>query len=201
MLLNYLIIDDFLDNAEQLRRIALQQAYPKPDKATNFPGRNSEKAVNIPELADIISQITGESLVAKSGTSHGKFRIALANDEGEANVHIDNCSWSGILYLTPDEYCQGGTNFYKHLPTNTDHAPITMEQLHALGMNNIQQVWDNIVGKDTNDMSKWQLMMSVPMKFNRLVLFRPWFYHDADKGFGDSIEEGRLIYPLFFENA
>jgi len=201
MLLNYLIIDDFLDNAEQLRELALKQHFPELAIKTNYPGRNAEQAVNIPEITDIVSSLTGEKLTPKPGTSHGKFRIAFAEDKGQANVHIDNCTWSGILYLSRDKDCRGGTNFYRHRPTNTEHAPITLEQLNALGMTDIQQVWNDIIGQDTNDKSKWELTMSIPMKFNRLILFRPWLYHDADHGFGATLEEARLIYPLFFQNS
>jgi hypothetical protein len=38
------------------------------------------------------------------------------------------------------------------------------------------------------------------MKYNRLVLFRPWIFHNAGPGFGDSVENGRVIYPLFYNN-
>lgn len=40
--------------------------------------------------------------------------------------------------------------------------------------------------------------MTVPMRFNRLVLLRPWLWHTASPGFGDSMETGRLVYLLFW---
>ena len=40
--------------------------------------------------------------------------------------------------------------------------------------------------------------MTVPMRFNRLVLLRPWLWHTSGLGFGDSIENGRLVYLMFF---
>ena len=43
--------------------------------------------------------------------------------------------------------------------------------------------------------------MHVPMKFNRLILFRPWFFHDAGPGFGTDIRTGRLVYLLFYFSA
>jgi len=36
------------------------------------------------------------------------------------------------------------------------------------------------------------------MRFNRLVLLRPWLWHTSGPGFGDSIENGRLVYLMFF---
>ena len=40
--------------------------------------------------------------------------------------------------------------------------------------------------------------MTVPMRFNRLVLLQPHYWHTAGPGFGDSLENGRLIYLMFF---
>lgn len=200
MNLSYIIIDDFLDNAMQLRRLALQSNFPSPEAKTNYPGKNSEKPILMASLDTVISDLVGEKLKPMAGTSHGKFRLAFENDKGEANVHIDNCHWSGILYLTLDEHCQGGTDFYRHKATQTDNAPYTEEQLKKIGLTDYKQVWDEILFKDTNDLDKWEHLMNVPMKFNRLVLFRPWLYHNAGISFGTSIDNARLIYPLFYQN-
>ena len=52
----------------------------------------------------------------------------------------------------------------------------------------------------SKDPSQWERVMRVPMKYNRLILFRPWLWHTAGPAFGDSIENGRLIYLLFFKS-
>jgi hypothetical protein len=43
--------------------------------------------------------------------------------------------------------------------------------------------------------------MTLPMRFDRCVLFRPWLRHTSGVDFGDSIENGRLVQLLFFESA
>jgi hypothetical protein len=40
--------------------------------------------------------------------------------------------------------------------------------------------------------------MTVPMRFNRLLLLRPWLWHTAGPGFGQTLEDGRLVYLMFF---
>jgi hypothetical protein len=40
--------------------------------------------------------------------------------------------------------------------------------------------------------------MTVPMRFNRLVLLQPHYWHTSGEAFGDSIENGRLVYLMFF---
>lgn len=59
----------------------------------------------------------------------------------------------------------------------------------------------DIVARDSLDDSAWETVMTVPMRFNRLVLLRPWLWHTAGPGFGDRPENGRLVYLLFFKSA
>jgi hypothetical protein len=58
-----------------------------------------------------------------------------------------------------------------------------------------------VILPDTNDPNKWELTRHVEMKFNRLVLFRPWLWHLADDGFGDSVANGRLIYLMSYNDV
>ena len=58
-----------------------------------------------------------------------------------------------------------------------------------------------ILGTDTMDDSKWEMTMRVPMRFNRLILIRPWLWHTAGESFGTTPENGRLVYLMFFESA
>ena len=41
----------------------------------------------------------------------------------------------------------------------------------------------------------------MPMRFNRLVLFRPLLWHSAGDGFGDSLANGRLVQLFFLRRA
>lgn len=39
------------------------------------------------------------------------------------------------------------------------------------------------------------------MRFNRLVLLQPHYWHTSGIGFGNSVENGRLVYLTFFMRA
>ena len=201
MLLNHLIIDDFLSEPETVRKVALGLNYPKPDKATYFPGRNSQQPLPTGDLDKVVQELVGEPLRPAPGTAHGKCRITLQEDKGDGNVHIDKAHWSGILYLNLPHQCQGGTDFFRHLPTDTERAPVTPEDLKRMGYKHATEVWDDFLLKDTNDESKWEKIYSVPMRFNRLTLFRPWLWHNAGPSFGQCKETGRLVMLLFYVQA
>ncbi|HEY7006507.1 MAG TPA: DUF6445 family protein [Sphingomicrobium sp.] len=200
MLTTLMIVDDFLNNAQELRERALHLTYPEQEGA--FPGRNSLERIALDGLDQAVSRLVGEPLVPVSPLqSHAKCRLTLASDRGRAKVHIDNSHWSGILYLSRDEDSIGGTEFFRHIRTNSDRAPVYKEELAGRGYESFEQMHADIIENDSNDDSKWELTTRVPMRFNRLVLLRPWLWHTAGPGFGDTPENGRLVFLMFFQSA
>lgn len=194
MIRSFIVVDDFLQDPHILRNAALAQSYPKLDEAQFYPGRDSKHRQVINGFDEKICEIIGEPVVPVQTTSHQKFRLALAGDKGTESVHIDNVHWTVILYLTLPEHCQGGTHFYRHIETGTDRAPYNSKELADLGFTSQKKFLDDVINKNTNDPSKWEEIMTVPMRFNRLVIIKPQHYHDAGISFGDSPENGRLIY-------
>ncbi len=195
-----IIVDDFLQDPCVVREAALKLTYPTQDAM--FAGRNSIERLGISGLAEQVSMLVGEDLVPiEPLQSHAKCRITLAQDHGRSRIHVDRSHWSGILYLSREPDCTGGTEFYRHRRTGMDRWPINRDELSATGMATVDDVRSEIVEKDSNDPGKWELTMQVPMRFNRLLLLRPWFWHTASPGFGDSLDDGRLVYLMFFASA
>lgn len=197
-----IVVDDFMDNAEQIRDAALRLDYPAAPAEAYYSGRNSAQRVNLQGLTEQVCRLTGERLEPVPGTGHGKFRLTLSGDEGRGDVHIDSqCHWSGIFYLSRPGDCRGGTEFFRHRPTGMDRVPLNDGELRACGLNSFDDVVERIMKPDSRDRSKWDHTMTVPMKFNRLILFRPWFWHGAGPSFGDRPDNGRLVHLLFFRHA
>ncbi|MEE2526563.1 DUF6445 family protein [Hyphobacterium sp. HN65] len=195
------IIDNVMDNAEQFREAALSLEYPpRPDNVL-YPGRNSRHQINLEGFQQQIVHVLGERLVAAGGDSFARFRISLEGDEGRGGVHVDACHWTCVYYLTPDEYCQGGTDFYRHKRSGLEHAPHTPDQLARPGALSYSDYVNNQAFPDTCNPEAWEHVMHVPMRFNRMILFRPWYFHNAGRGFGTDLRTGRLIYLMFFFSA
>jgi Family of unknown function (DUF6445) len=198
MIPHMIIIDDFLRNPEVVREKALNLTYQVEGR---YPGLNSVEKINIEGLDRTVSQLVYEPVRAPwtRDFSHASCRVSLASDNDKpARIHIDQSHWSGILFLSKPEDCQGGTEFFRHLPTMTDHLPLTPEALRETGYSSYEELRAEILDKDALDRSKWELTMTVPMRFNRLILLQPQYWHTAGPGFGDSIENGRLVYLMFF---
>ncbi|MBV9528418.1 DUF6445 family protein [Sphingomonas sp.] len=191
------VIDDFLGRPEDFRAHALRLNYATTGE---YPGRNSIEHIQIEGLERLVSTLVGERVrVPLPLQSHGSCRLTLARDnETRGKIHIDPTHWSGILYLSRPEDCRGGTEFYRHLPSGMDYVPRDLPSLNAVGYASYDD-FRKAVDEDSLDRSKWELTMTVPMRFNRLVLLQPQYWHTAGPGFGDSLENGRLVYLMFFK--
>jgi hypothetical protein len=178
------IIDDFYADPWDVRRYALTLDYPRPAEPANWPGRNSAVGFLGPDSDRVLSYLVGEPVTRQQGSAHGRCRLGLAGERGRTDIHMDEgARWAGVLYLNTPEQCRGrpGTHFFRHIPTDSDGAPAN--------------------NGDSNDPAKWERVMTVPMRFNRLVLYPGDLWHANGELFGDSPETGRLIQLFFLVSA
>jgi len=203
MLLSMMVIDDFYEDPMEVRKAALALEYDPIRPNTPYPGRNSAKAMLWPNSDQMFSQILREPVRGHNGLSHGQFRQTMGGDKRGADIHVDPGSvWAGVLYMTLPQHCRGGTEFFRHRQYGTDCAPVTPEDLKAYpGETSRDKLVDRLTEIDGRDRSKWDLIMTVPMRFNRLVLFRGWTWHTAGESFGSTPENCRLVQLFFFQSA
>lgn len=199
-----IIVDDFLENPMEYRKAAMQLTFPEDQGNVGYPGKNSANRLMVEGLDQAVSGIVGERLKPNVRAGHGRARITLAGDDGQAGVHIDPCHWSAILYLSLPEHCEGGTDFFVHKETGTERALLEPEDMQRLGVRTKEEanaLFNRILTEDGLKPEKWERTMRVPMRFNRLLLLRPWLWHTATPGFGSSLEDGRLIQILFYDRG
>lgn len=201
MLPSLLVIDDFLADPHSARRKALALDYDPKEKRGNYPGLLSTRPLPIEGLERSVSKLIGVAVRPDPQTSHGHCRLTLRGDKGLSGVHIDPCFYSGILYLSLDEHCSGGTDFFRHRRTGLERVPIDPLGLARSGYNDPNRLIEEVVNADTTRPGKWERTMRVPMRFNRLILFSPWMFHNAGPAFGKDAETGRLACLMFFARA
>lgn len=196
-----IIVDDFYDDAMDVRARALELDYPESEEAF-YAGRNSRLVLLTDGIVQMVSHLIGSDVVPSPKSANGHFRITLQDDKPKQDVHVDsNRDWAGILYLTAPEHCRGGTSFFRHKELGIDKMPSDPEEIRKFGYRDHEHMRRAIVDLDGMDRSKWEETMIAPMRFNRLVLFRAWFWHSFTENFGNSVENGRLIQIFFFDFA
>ena len=198
LLPSLLIIDDFLTDPHIARSKALALDYDPAFKDGNYPGHLSTQPLPIPGLDEAVGRIIGTPVSPQPGTTHGHCRLTLAKDQGLSGVHIDPCFYSGILYLSLPENCRGGTDFFRHKRTGLERVPADASQMLAAGYTDPNTLIDEVVNADTLKPSRWEKQFTVPMRFNRLILFSPWMFHNSARAFGSTADNGRLVHLMFF---
>lgn len=194
------VIDDFLRRPDKIRARALELTYAIPG---HYPGLNSIEKIPLEGLTETISDLVQERLHTPwtPEFSHQSCRLSLAKDSCPGRVHIDVSHWTGVLCLSRDEDLQGGTHFFRHRRTGTHHAPTSQEALRELGYGSFAELDSDILQKDSLDPAQREETLSVPFRFNRLILLQPHYWHTAGSGFGNCVENGRLVYLMFFKRV
>jgi len=171
----HIVVDNFLNNAEATRAYVLTLPF---EVVGNYPGRRSVSFATT-ELRDalesIVSPLSGRIVDFPMDPSgyNGAFQYTTSRDQSW--VHVDgHNNWAGVLFLTPDAPVSAGTGFFKPRFPDTD------------------------LSRDSQDMTKWELVDRVGNVFNRLVLFRGHVPHRSLDYFGTDVQSGRLFQVFFF---
>jgi hypothetical protein len=189
-----IVVDDFLPDPEVRRAEALRAKY-LPIDWFYWPGRFSERAPNnVDRLMKRLEALVGTKLVWSRGPIHGHYRCSLRSSARRLgdNVHTDSFRWNAVLCLTRDEHCEGGVSFYRHRATG-----LYGRDLHSFSrvggrFGAFLKEHDEIIAKDGRRLSRWEEVSRVDLRFNRLILFQPLYFHAVNRLFGTSLENGRI---------
>lgn len=112
-----LVIDNFLDYPDIVRKSALSLSYPLTG---NYPGRRSRPADASYQqmIKDKLTSCLNRPVFFTDEDESFCFQICLEGSETWA--HTDLTEWAGVLYLTPNAPAESGTGFY----TMLDDLPI-----------------------------------------------------------------------------
>ena len=171
----------------------------KNPPAGNYAGVMTEQAFLGEPLREIFQKLTLEPTLNSSTNANGRIRFTKASDPFKFHIHYDvdmETKWAGVVYLSKDHPKTEGTCFWKHLRTRLEVAPNTLEGFAKYGWKNFHDLKE-FLATEGLDESLWQKTLSIPYKYNRLVLFRPWLLHSPGPAFGDTLESSRMIQTLF----
>lgn len=193
---NLIVVDDFYPNFEAVRSRALTAKYPAPYKGFTYPGRNSDERFVPAGVLETFSKLTGSPLFFEPRLSTGMFRRSFIDDPMEQYVHIDGADWSAVVYLNTPAQCREfedcGTILWRHKESGLDIVPWA-----RVRNDDARQ----IVERDSFRIDRWEKVIQIPMKANRLVLFRGNHWHSHAKNFGSDIHDCRLVHLYFFDEG
>lgn len=195
----FCIVDNFYTDPDFVRNLAL--SLPKEETSRgNYAGIMSFDSFLTNEHLEAIGALLNHP-VAPSTQFSGNFRFTKSTDSFKQDIHFDpgdsNCFCAGVCYLTPNHPTNAdGTIFWKHNKTGLESIPLTSEGIQHYGWNDTNDL-KLFLETDGIDHSLWTRTLTIPFKYNRLVLFRPWLFHSPGAAFGNTFEDCRLIQTFF----
>jgi len=201
MLNRYFIVDDFYANPEALVDNALRSMNGSGLRG-NFSGVMTTNTYLSASHQKLFTQLLNEPSIDSSTELNGKIRFSKADDGYTQHIHFDGglkTKWSGVVYLSKDHPKVEGTSFWKHLRTGLEEIPRSVEALARHGWKSNEDI-RRFLETDGVNPSKWEKVLSIPYRYNRLVLFRPWMFHAPGDAFGNSLKSSRIVQTLFLGN-
>jgi Family of unknown function (DUF6445) len=200
-----IVVDDFYENPDEIRRLALSQNYREKPGAT-YPGREAiagevdwskERASLRQYIEDAVDGVGPKD----PPFQQGKFRIAVSADQSTRidGVHVDVQRWSAVVYLTLPEHCREGIILYRHRPTQSvfwqqDWLQKNFPEWFELP----DQQFKSAILSYLKDSSDFEQIGLIPMAYNRAILLMAQAFHATGAVFGDNINNGRLTQHFEF---
>jgi len=196
MKLGLITIDDFYDDPDSIRDLALsceysQEGFSEGYKHGNAPwaGKMST-ASHSPNWVDAkISKLLNRHYRQMPQWDSGKFRNSNKGNKSTNVCHVNTIAknhYAGVVYLNKNKNDVPGTTFYTHKETGSDFA-----------INN-QHILNLMKNGHNEDPTAWEVNMISYIKYNRLIIFPANKFHSPGNGFGTG-KNTRLIQVFAWE--
>lgn len=198
----FIVVDDFYGDPDGLVQAALDSIKKQALPRGAYAGVMTTQTFLGEQLREVFQKLTLEPSINSSTNANGKIRFTLPEDPFKFHIHYDvdmTTKWAGVVYLSKDHPETDGTSFWRHKKTGLEVAPNTVEGFAEYGWSNFADL-RAFLETEGLDESLWEKTLTIPYKYNRLVLFRPWLLHSPGPAFGDSLESSRIIQTLFLGN-
>jgi|SRR6056300_212661 len=185
------VIDDFYSDVDEVREFALQQDF---SVRGNYPGPRTETFLNdsVKEvIQNVVKPFYGDVTYWSEEQYTGAYQYTTSRDRSW--IHADQTTkWAAVCYLTPDAPLSGGTGLFKHKPTGLTMAPKLEDGSYDDEL--LSEIY-----KDSQDMTKWELVDRIGNVYNRLIMYRGDHFHMSLDYFGQDLYDGRLFQTFFFD--
>jgi hypothetical protein len=181
---SYLVVDNFYENPDDIRTVALAQNFSY--HPGYHKGQRTDNTFLFPGLKERFEELLGVTIDnwQKYGTN-GCFQYCIGGDQ--LVYHVDTQMYAAVLFLTPDAPPECGTSMFRskhNKRMKPGDAPNVMGETFAGGF---------------LDRSHFDLVDVIGNVYNRIVIFDAQIIHAASQYFGTTKTNGRLFQLFFFD--
>jgi hypothetical protein len=196
MSIHSIIVDDFFQNPEEIRKIALKLEFT-PSLDGSYSGRRtaSLKYTHAFIHREVEHRVLNYYNLSPSNyITDTYFHITGERSGKEGWVHIDYpAHLASVLYLNPDvKDIKSGTSLYDK---NTGFEGPSQKEILVYRKAFIQDI-DYVVEKEQNN-SNYTKTAIIGGKFNRMIIYPGCVSHTGEGYFGNNVDDSRLTLVAF----
>jgi len=199
----FIIDSGFYNNPDEMKTLFVNLDFVKNEnilggKICPMNFANQEMLAHIQNIIGVPDGVNAFEFVEGSGSFISNTKDELPARAVCIQYPEPNTQWVGIVSLNPSENPHY-LKFYKHKRTGWDYVPMDPEELSKEKLYSYQHVETFVEFENYNWEEKWEETSRIELKYNELVLFRPWMFHSYNDVFGDTQQTGRLLQFFFLK--
>ncbi|MEQ1506351.1 MAG: DUF6445 family protein [Myxococcota bacterium] len=224
-----LVVDDLFVDPDYVRALALSLDFAAP--RGTFPGYEARISIDPGALLTAARRWVSPELVITPSyrnalvfsMMHEGVDAALRHyPHPHVDDHLDDglTCFGAVVYLNPPDQCRGGTSFYRHRQTGAcenreEISPGIAAYMVEHGLRTVAEAYEHLAAVPERDPAElvgewgyirgsndtWERLATLEMRFNRLVLFDCYLFHNPDiedGAFGRTPDTRRLTLTTFF---
>lgn len=188
------VVDDFYQDPDAVRRFALQQEFQLNEKY--HKGRRTNQQFLFPGIKERFEAILQKRITFWAEHPHnGVFQICTSGDQ--LVYHSDMQTYAAVVFLTPGAPLEAGLRTVRSKltklrrpPTETDARNLNMDVNTLLHLTYANKLLDG---------TAWDTVDLIGNVYNRIVLWDAQLIHAAADYFGYDDETSRLFQIFFFD--
>jgi len=196
------IVDNFFDEPDKVRNLALSMSYT-PDERGTYPSVRSEQLfINHKVFFDLVCRkiLSIYYDLHSDQDIHWKVNMSFQKvnkSDGSGWIHIDSPAiLSAIVYLNPNPNINGGTSMYKLKKDiiAADNQYNIIKENFYLGKTSFEEAEEARIKSN----SQFDEVVKIHNAYNRLIVFDSTIPHGALDFFGENDKDTRLTLAIFF---
>jgi len=188
-----IVVDDFYADPDFVREWATSEIKFSP--SNYHKGERATERFSIFGTKEKLEQIIGKPIYNWNHDNYANGIFQFCTADQPIVYHVDNQTYAGIVFLTPDAPPSTGTAFYRSKVTGDyrfdDEKRQTISYVRAFKGKSAEM--------NFYDGTNFEKIDEVGNVYNRLVLFDAKNIHAATQYFGDAIDNSRFFHMFFFD--
>lgn len=188
-----IVVDNFYNDPDFIREWAIKEIQFSP--SNYHKGERATSRFSIAGMKEKLETIIGKPIYNWNYGAYANGIFQFCTADQPIVYHVDNQTYAGMVFLTPDAPPSTGTAFYRSKVT----GDYKFDDVKRSTVNYVRAFQGKNTEMNFYDGTHFEKIDEVGNVYNRLVLFDAKNIHAATQYFGDNIDNARFFHMFFFD--